>query len=72
MVVLKKINWKNESKNKHVTNLLLRVCFMSWYGFRDNIVMFKRSEAHDVEEIAYLHSINVSVEKVIFENSTIR
>ena len=41
----------------------MSVYFMSCHGFRNNNMMFKQSEAHDVERVAYLFSINVLVEK---------
>ena len=53
-------------------NILMSVFFMSCHGFRDNNAMFKRGEAHDVEIVAYLLSINVSVEKTLFKNRPIR
>ena len=46
------MNWKNESKDQHVTNLMMSVCFMSCHGFRNNNAMFKRGEAQDVERVA--------------------
>ena len=66
------MNWKNESKDQYVTNLLMGVCFMSCHGFRNNNAMFKRGEPQDVERLAYLLYINVSVEKTIFKNRPIR
>ena len=65
MVALK-TKRKNESRDQYVTNLMMSVCFMTCHGFRDNNAMFKRGEARDMERFAYLHSINVSVEKTFF------
>ena len=45
---------------------------LSSHGFRNNNGMFKRGGARDVVRVAYLHSINVSVEKTIFKNRPIR
>ena len=49
-----KINWKNESKDQYMTNLLKSVCFMSCHGFRNNNAMFKPGEARDVKELPIL------------------
>ena len=65
MVALK-TQRKNERSNQYVSNLMMSVCFMSCHGFRNNNAMFKRGEARGMERVAYLHSINVSVEKTIF------
>ena len=71
MVALK-TKRKNERSNQYVSNLMMNVCFMSCHGFRNNNAMFKRGEAQDVERLAYLLYINVSVEKTLFKNRPIR
>ena len=64
---------KKEQKYRPICDKFIDECIcMSCHGLRNNNAMFKPGEAQDVERVAYLLSINVSVEKALFKNRPIR